>query len=114
MSFHIRELKLEESIPMNLLLLADPSEENINDYVKRGNCFIAEFKKEIVGVYVLLPTRPNTVELINVAVSTEYQGKGIGKQLVTNAIQVARERDYKMIEVGTGNSSINQLALYQK
>ncbi len=41
-------------------------------------------------------------------------GKGIGKQLVMDAINVAKAKGYKTIEIGTGNSSIGQLALYQK
>ena len=31
-----------------------------------------------------------------------------------NAIEVAKSKGFKTIEVGTGNSSIEQLALYQK
>lgn len=31
-----------------------------------------------------------------------------------HAIQVAKSKGYKTIEVGTGNSSVGQLALYQK
>ncbi|MEK9198104.1 GNAT family N-acetyltransferase [Ureibacillus sp. 179-F W5.1 NHS] len=110
----IRQLNEREQAPMELLLLADPSEELVHDYVKRGYCFVADSGEKIIGVYVLLPTRPKTVELVNVAVSEEQQGKGIGKQLVLNAIQVAKSMGYQTIELGTGNSSINQLALYQK
>ncbi|WP_390620959.1 GNAT family N-acetyltransferase [Brevibacillus massiliensis] len=65
-------------------------------------------------MYVLLPTRPGTVELVNIAVDEQHKGKGIGKRLVTHAIQQAKFKGYKTIEVGTGNSSIGQLALYQK
>lgn len=110
----IRKLNIDEKLPMDLLLLADPSPKAVKEYVKRGDCFIAKNDKQIVGVYVLLPTRPHTVELVNVAVAEEQHGKGIGKQLVMHAIQVAKEKEYKTIEVGTGNSSIGQLALYQK
>lgn len=110
----IRLLNEREQAPMELLLLADPSEELVNDYVNRGYCFVADSGEKIVGVYVLLPTRPKTVELVNVAVAKEQQGKGIGKQLVLNAIQVAKAMGYQTIELGTGNSSIGQLALYQK
>jgi len=31
-----------------------------------------------------------------------------------DAIQVAKTKGYKTIEIGTGNSSLGQLALYQK
>jgi ribosomal protein S18 acetylase RimI-like enzyme len=110
----IRKRKPDENYPMELLLLADPSEEIVKEYVSRGECFVAELEKKTVGVYVLLPTRPETVELVNVAVAEKMHGKGIGKQLVMDAIKVARERGYKTIEVGTGNSGVGQLALYQK
>lgn len=110
----IRLLRIDEMPPMDLLLLADPSREIVEEYVKRGECFLAEMESEIVGVYVLLPTRPETVELVNVAVAAEFHGQGIGKKLVKHAIQTAKDKGYQTIEVGTGNSSIGQLALYQK
>lgn len=110
----IRKLNKDEKLPMELLLLADPSREIIEEYVKRGECFVAVIEQQIIGVYVLLPTRPETVELVNVAVVEEQHGRGIGKQLVMDAIKVGKTKGYKTIEIGTGNSSIGQLALYQK
>ncbi|MBU8880085.1 GNAT family N-acetyltransferase [Bacillus sp. FJAT-29790] len=110
----IRKLNKGEKLPMELFLLADPSIEIVEEYVNRGECFIAEIEQQIVGVYVLLPTRPETVELVNVAVVEEQHGRGIGKQLIMDAIKVAKTQGYKTIEIGTGNSSIGQLALYQK
>ncbi|WP_342559213.1 GNAT family N-acetyltransferase [Metasolibacillus sp. FSL K6-0083] len=110
----IRMLTANEQLPMDLLLLADPSEEIVIDYIKRGYCYVAERNGQIVGVYVLLPTRPHTVELVNVAVDEQWQGQGIGKQLVLHAIESAKMAQYKTIQLGTGNSSIDQLALYQK
>ena len=62
----IRKLTISEVIPINLLLLADPSEKIIREYVSRGECYVAEHDLQIVGVYVLLPTRPETVEIVNV------------------------------------------------
>ncbi|MEC1179155.1 GNAT family N-acetyltransferase [Metasolibacillus meyeri] len=110
----IRILTASEQPPMDLLLLADPSEDIVTDYVQRGLCYVAERDGQIVGVYVLLPTRPHTVELVNVAVDENWQGQGIGKQLVLHAIASAKAAQYKTIQLGTGNSSIDQLALYQK
>ncbi len=108
----ILKLNIEEP-PIDLLLLADPAQTLVEEYVQRGECFVTESNNQIIGVYVL-PTRPETVELFNIAVVENQHGRGIGKQLVTNAIQTAKSKGYKTIEVGTGHSSIGQLALYQK
>ncbi|GIN72680.1 putative N-acetyltransferase YvbK [Bacillus sp. J14TS2] len=110
----IRMLMKHEKPPMSLLLLADPSRKVVESYLQRGQCFIAQEKEQIIGVYVLLATRPETIELVNLAVDEGYQGRGIGKKLVLHAIAEANRLGFKTIEVGTGNSSIDQLALYQK
>lgn len=57
---NIREQEKQEKIPIELLLLADPSKIIVEEYVTRGDCFIAESEKQVVGIYVLLPTRPKT------------------------------------------------------
>lgn len=112
--FTIRPLAVNETPPLDLLLLADPSRPIVEDYLRRGTCFVAAAEFRIIGVFVLLPTRPETVELVNVAVDETMHGQGLGKQLVLHAVHTAREARYKTIEIGTGNSSIGQLALYQK
>lgn len=110
----IRQLKSQESPPMRLLLLADPSEKLVLDYLQRGYCYVAESEQSVAGVYILLPTRPDTVELVNVAVEESLQNRGIGKQLVHHAVKTAKELGFKTIEVGTGSTGMAQLALYQK
>jgi ribosomal protein S18 acetylase RimI-like enzyme len=113
-NMNIRKINYGESLPFDLLLEADPSRKMVEDYINRGECYVAEDLNMIVGVYVLLPTRPKTVELINISVLESKQGRGIGKKLVLHASQIAKESGYETIEIGTGNSSIGQLALYQK
>ncbi len=110
----IRQLRENEVLPLDLLLLADPSEKLVKEYVSRGKCFIMELDEAMIGTYVLLPTRPETVEIVNVAVSEDHHGKGYGKCLVLHAIETAKKQGYKTIEIGTGNSGVVQLALYQK
>ncbi|OWA35130.1 GNAT family N-acetyltransferase [Saccharibacillus sp. O16] len=109
-----RALSDTEELPIDLLLLADPSRSLVEDYARRGRCFVAESQGQMLGVYVLLPTRPETAELVNVAVDERWHGRGIGKKLVAHAVDTAREARCRTLEVGTGNSSIGQLALYQK
>lgn len=111
---NIRQLSAHEKPPMELLLVADPSLQIIETYLKSGHCFIAERNDQWIGVYVLLPTRPQTIEIVNIAVAESYQGKGVGKDLLRHAINTAKTMGYTTIEIGTGNSSVGQLALYQK
>lgn len=111
---NICNLKPGEKAPMKLLLQADPSKKMVRDYVDRGQCYIAEIGKEIIGAFVLLPTRPDTVEIMNITVAEQSRGQGIGKQLIEEAIKTSEKEGYKTIEVGTGNSSVGQLVLYQK
>nr|WP_294749543.1 GNAT family N-acetyltransferase [uncultured Exiguobacterium sp.] len=94
--------------------MADPSQKLIESYIKRSQCFIAERNNQWIGVYVLLPISPQTIEIVNIAVDEPYQGKGVGKYLLQHAITAAQTMGYTTIEIGTGNSSIGQLALYQK
>ncbi|KOP29047.1 acetyltransferase [Exiguobacterium sp. BMC-KP] len=111
---NIRQLSVHENPPMELLLMADPSQKLVKSYVKRGRCFVAERNDQWIGVYVLLPTRPQTIEIVNIAVDELHRGKGIGMNLLRHAISKAKTMEYTTIEIGTGNSSIGQLALYQK
>lgn len=110
----IRKLRAEENLPMDLLFLADPSMEMIGAYAQNGECVVAESEQRVIGAYILLQTAPGNVEIMNVAVAEDLQGRGIGKKLMLDAIQLAKNQGYTTIHVATGNSSIGQLALYQK
>jgi ribosomal protein S18 acetylase RimI-like enzyme len=111
----IRRLTPGEQPPWDLLLLADPSRDMASQYLEEGLCYVAESDaSETLGVIVLLPAGGHSIEIKNLAVAEPAQGKGIGKSLIAHGIQLAWKKGYKTIEIGTGNSSINQLALYQK
>lgn len=109
-----KSLSEGEEIPYSLLLLADPSKEMIDGYLGPSQIYIAEQGGKIVGTMVLQPLGNNLIEIKNIAVLEELQGKGIGKYLIENAIQIAREMKMRYIQIGTANSSIGQLYLYQK
>ena len=114
MDTHIRQLTAHEAAPYDLLLLADPSRKLVEEYLGRGTCYVATYQQEIIGVLVLIRTRPKTMEIVNVAIKEAYQGRGIGKKLIYYAIEKAREQDIKTLEIGTGNPGTTQLMLYQK
>ena len=111
---NIRRLTKDEALPWDLLLLADPSRSIVESYVKSGVVYIGEESDQVIGVYVLKETEKIVVEIMNVAVLESFQNKGLGKQLLAHAIEEASKRGYAQIEIGTGNSSIHQLRLYQQ
>lgn len=110
----IEQLQNREEIPWDLLLLADPSREVIEAYLPKSQIFLGTLDNKIIGVYVLTALENGVIELKNVAVDKTHQGKGFGKQLIMDAIARTKQQGAKRIEVGTGNSSLLQLALYQK
>lgn len=113
MNIMITQLEPHEPIPYDLLLLADPSLEAVAGYIHRGRCYVARHQADVVGQYVLLHTNSHTIEIMNIAVKEEVQGQGVGTKLLHHAMGEARVLGATKLEIGTGNSSIPQLKLYQ-
>ncbi|MBC8844998.1 GNAT family N-acetyltransferase, partial [Escherichia coli] len=67
-----------------------------------------------IGVVCLFPLNKNQLEIMNIVVSSEYRNQGIGKKLLEKAFDYATHKHFSKIIVKTGNSSIDQLAFYQK
>lgn len=110
----VRLLKNEKKIPYNLLLLADETVEAINKYIHQSEIYVHERDKVIIAVFALQTIDSDTVEIKNIAVDTVFQGKGIGQELLKDAINIATEKGFKKIIIGTGDAGIKQLYLYQK
>lgn len=104
---HPREL------PMDLLLLADPSPQMVASYLE-GWGFAAEGFDEIVGAAIAQPINSRVLELMNIAVAPHWQSQGVGRQLILAVEAAATEAGILSISVGTGNSSLDQWAFYQK
>lgn len=114
MNLNIETLNKLTEEHYKLLLEADPNEKLISKYLNRSFCFEATYNNELLGVLILLPTHPETLEVVNIAVISTQRNKGIGHQLLTFAEKYARNNNYKCLEIGTGTTSFGQLYLYQK
>lgn len=99
---------------LDLLLLADPSKEIVSSYIGRGYLFVLFEEEQALGVLHLDPLENNVIEIKNIAIKAGAQGKGWGKQLIAHAIDFCQTKGFEKIIVGTGNSSIGNLAFYQK
>ncbi len=104
----------DNEYPWSLLLEADPSREHVERYLTDGTCIGAFADEKIVGQYTVMPHSADVLELMNIAVSPDVRGLRMGKRLVEECFRQAGTDGFTRVEVGTGNSSIDQLAFYQK
>lgn len=98
----------------DLLFLADPSREMIDQYINEGIVFEALMDNELVGIVVLVKNSVSEIEIKNIAVNPLFQGKGYAKQIIEFAKKESIRLGFSKLIICTGNSSILQLALYQK
>ena len=113
-SFNIRALGKWEDYPFDLLRLADPDQAVLETYLFDSELFVLEESTNILGVLVLKKLKNDELEIMNLAIEEKQQGKGWGKVLLNYGIEEAKKRKAKSLWIATGNSSIGQLALYQK
>ena len=98
---------------LELLLSADPDLISIQRYLPNSSIIVCIEKNLCVGIAVL-SISDNHFELKNIAVMSDFQGQGIAKHLILEVSQLAKKLGANRLEVGTVNSSLDQLALYQK
>jgi ribosomal protein S18 acetylase RimI-like enzyme len=66
--------------------------------------FVAEREGRVVG-YVTTEFRGNELELINIDVSRDRQGQGIGRQLVRSVEERARHASMRAVTLGTSRNA---------
>lgn len=110
----IRDQGADEEVPYHLLLEADPSRELVDAYLQHGKLRLAFLDDKLIGVYVLRADENKTVEIMNISIEKTLQGRGFGKHLILDAVNFAKSHGASELIVATGNSSISQLAFYQK
>ena len=98
---------------MELLLLADPSEDNIRSYLSESKCFVASVGAVVVGACVVQPRGTDSQELMSIAVHPAHQKFGYGTALLKWVIAFFRDSGARQLEVGTGTFGY-QLAFYQR
>lgn len=112
MSLLIQEVSVTNA-PIELLLLADPSEDKIRSYLSGSKCFVASVGAGVVGACVVQPLSQDTYELMSIAVDPACQNCGYGTALLKWVIDFYRNTGARQLEVGTGTFGY-QLAFYQR
>lgn len=99
---------------MEWLLLADESEEIVNGYINEGEMFSILYEGQAAGVILFTFHPGQTVEVKNMGLVKNYRGMGLGKTILQEAFEIYRAQGMQKMIVGTANSSIANLAFYQK
>lgn len=96
------------------LLLADDSKDAILSYIDFGDLYAIHIEDKLAGVILLIPLSEQAVELKNIALADDHRGKGVGKAAIEAAAKLYKDNGFEQINVGTANSSIENLVFYQK
>ncbi|MGK9118612.1 GNAT family N-acetyltransferase [Olivibacter jilunii] len=99
--------------PWDLLMLADPSKSAIEKYLYDSDCYIARCNEVVIGVAVIKSQDSEVYELMNIAVFPAYQNRGYGSQILNSLIEILKNKQANVLEVGTGSFGY-QLKFYQK
>ena len=102
-----------DSEMMALLLTADPDEAAVLSYIETAKILVALVSGKVIAIAAIIVDGTES-ELKNIAVASDHQGQGIAKSLISSAKNIAKESGASSLIVGTGNSSLSQIALYQK
>lgn len=115
MKMTLKPRTLAEPVPYQLLLLADPDLGKIKEYLPQSQLFLAKNEaNKLVGACVTQEISTNHWEILNIAVNAHQHNQGIGKQIIREVVYLAQQQHMRELWVATGNSSIGQLAFYQK
>ena len=99
----IVKIESEKKRYLDLLLLGDEEERMIDRYLQRGDMYAAFEDGQPVAVIVVTDEGEGTVEIKNLAVLPERQGRGIGRSMIEFVKNAYRGRADKLI-LGTGDS----------
>ena len=98
----IRKVENGKKRYLTLLLLADEQEDMIDRYLERGTMYVLE-DDGIRAECVVTDEGDGVLELKNIAVQPDCQGKGYGKALIDFLVRTYTGQ-YTVLQVGTGDS----------
>lgn len=107
----IREVNDNKKQFISLLLLADEQENMVERYLEKGTMYVLE-DDEVKAECVVTNEGNGILEIKNIAVVPEYQGKGYGKMLL-DFIACKYAGSYSVLQVGTGDSPLT-VPFYEK
>lgn len=107
-------VKPGEKIPYELLLLADETTEAIDQYIFNCDIYVLHDGERNIAVMALYKNSNTELEIKNIAVTESYRNKGIGSILINKAKEIALDKLYQKLTVGTSDTGFQQIRFYEK
>ena len=107
----IREVNKNKKQFISLLLLADEQESMVDRYLEKGTMYVLE-DNDVKAECVVTDEGNEILEIKNIAVDPENQGKGYGKTLI-DFLAIKYADEYSVLQVGTGDSPLT-IPFYKK
>ena len=101
----IKEIVDDKMLYMDLLLLADEQEDMIHRYLEKGTMYVLD-DNGVKAECIVTDEGNGILEIKNIAVKPEYQGRGYGKTLINFLIHRYTGK-YAILQVGTGDSPLS-------
>ena len=108
----IRKIAQDKKQYLDLLMLADEQESMIDRYLERGDMYAGVEDGCAVAVCVVTDEGGGVLEIKNLAVVPQMQGRGYGRVMIGHVAKVYGTR-FKTLRVGTGESPLT-LPFYEK
>lgn len=92
-------------------VLSNPSETIIH---KGGAIVFAKYMNKIVGTCALIKVNESTAELAKMAVTEEFQNKGIGKSIMIAVMRKAKEMKFNRLVLYSHSSLSAAIRIYSQ
>ena len=107
----IRRIDEDRKRYLGLLLLGDEEERMIDRYLERGDMYVLD-DCGVKGVCVVTDEGDGILEIRNIAVCPEAQGRGYGRAMI-EFIEKEYAATHSILQVGTGDSPLT-VPFYEK
>ena len=96
----IKRVETDKKRYLDLLLLADEQEDMVDRYLERGTMYVLE-DGGVKAECVVTDEGDGILELKNIAVAPDFQGRGYGKAMVAFLVQTYTEQ-HTVLQVAPG------------
>ncbi len=115
MSYHIEQINCDKESYLELLLIADPSEETVRSYLSAGDLYVMKKGEEVVCA-ALMTAEGDRVELKNLVTHPSHLRQGHATQMMKYLMERYNHRKICLGTGGTGREGVEffQLTFYKK